>query len=62
MSASKNDERTVEDLWKSVLGSVEREVAPATFKTWFKDTHVDNYERGEVIIAVPNEFRSQLAK
>ncbi len=45
-----------EQLWQSVLGEIELNLSKASFTTWFKNTFIDSYEDGRVIICVPNTF------
>ncbi len=45
-----------EQLWQSVLGEIELSLSKASFTTWFKNTFIDSYENGQVIICVPNTF------
>ncbi len=45
-----------EQLWQAVLGEIELTLSKASFTTWFKNTFIDSYENGRVIIAVPNTF------
>jgi chromosomal replication initiator protein len=54
-----NDERTLSDLWDAVLQSIEQEVSPATYKTWFKETFINGYKNHEVVVGVPSEFVRQ---
>jgi chromosomal replication initiator protein len=43
-------------LWKHVLSAVESSVSSASFRTWFKGTHIVRVEDGTVIVGVPNLF------
>ncbi|MBI5037504.1 MAG: chromosomal replication initiator protein DnaA [Candidatus Kerfeldbacteria bacterium] len=43
-------------LWDAVLGELELSLSKANFTTWFKNTYVDTFADGSVIIAVPNAF------
>ena len=43
-------------LWEEVLLEIERQVSKANFKTWFKDTFINKYDDGVVIVGVPNTF------
>lgn len=45
-----------EQLWQAVLGEIELSLSKASFTTWFKNTFIDSYENGRVIICVPNTF------
>jgi len=47
---------TNEQLWQSTLGELELLISKANFTTWFKNTYIETYTDGEVIIAVPNAF------
>ncbi len=43
-------------LWEAVLGELELSLSKANFTTWFKNTFIDSYADGKVVIAVPNTF------
>ncbi len=43
-------------LWKHVLATVESSVSSASFRTWFKGTHIVRVEDGTVVVGVPNLF------
>jgi len=45
-----------EQLWQAVLGEIELSLSKASFTTWFKNTFIDSYENGRVVICVPNTF------
>ena len=45
-----------EQLWQAVLGEIEVSVSKANFTTWFKNTFISSYEKGSVVISVPNVF------
>lgn len=45
-----------EQLWQAVLGEIELGLSKASFTTWFKNTFIDSYENGRVVICVPNTF------
>jgi len=45
-----------EQLWQAVLGEIELTLSKASFTTWFKNTFIDSYEDGRIIICVPNTF------
>jgi chromosomal replication initiator protein len=45
-----------EQLWNATLGQLELSLSKANFTTWFKNTFVESYDNGKVIIAVPNTF------
>ena len=46
----------VDSLWEKACGSIELDISPANFKTWFKDTFIARIEDGVVTVAVPNQF------
>lgn len=43
-------------LWKHVLAQIESTVSSASFRTWFKGTHIVRVEDGAVVVGVPNLF------
>ncbi len=43
-------------LWEAVLGELELSLSKANFTTWFKNTFIDSYGDGKVVIGVPNAF------
>lgn len=43
-------------LWHTVLGEVELSISRASFRTWFQNTHLIEYNNERVIIGVPNIF------
>ena len=45
-----------QQLWEAVLGELELSLSKANFTTWFKNTFIDSYQDGKVIIGVPNAF------
>jgi len=45
-----------EQLWQAVLGEIELSLSKASFTTWFRNTFIDSYENGHVVICVPNVF------
>ncbi len=45
-----------EQLWQAVLGEIELSLSKASFTTWFRNTFIDSYVDGRVIICVPNTF------
>jgi chromosomal replication initiator protein len=46
----------IKELWGSVLVEIELSVSSATFNTWFKDTYIQKYDEGIVVLSVPNQF------
>lgn len=46
----------LEQLWQAVLGEIEVNVSKANFTTWFKNTFINSYDNGQIIICVPNIF------
>jgi chromosomal replication initiator protein len=45
-----------DQLWQAVLGEIELSLSKASFTTWFKNTFIDSYVDGRVVICVPNTF------
>jgi len=43
-------------IWDGILQEIEGQVSKANFKTWFKDTFINKYDDGVVVIGVPNTF------
>ncbi len=50
---------TSEELWQAVLASVQLNISPANFATWFKDTEITSFKDGGIIISVPNSFAKE---
>lgn len=46
-------------IWENVLGRVELEVSIATFRMWFRDTHIHKQEDGVVYLSVPSIFAKE---
>ncbi len=51
-----------EKLWESILAEVQLNISQANFNTWFKNTHLIEYEKGKLVIAVPNAFTREWLK
>ena len=45
-----------EDIWQKVLAQIQINISQANFATWFKNTRIISYEKGEVLVSVPNTF------
>lgn len=43
-------------LWGDALVEIELLISKANFTTWFKNTHICNYDDGIIHVSVPNEF------
>ncbi|MFZ2593852.1 MAG: chromosomal replication initiator protein DnaA [Minisyncoccia bacterium] len=43
-------------LWENVLGTVEKAITPANFKTWFKDTGIVRRDEGIIYVGTPNRM------
>ncbi len=48
-----------EELWRSVLGSIELSISKANFSTWFKNTKILSVESDHIVIGVPNGFAKE---
>ncbi|PID52691.1 MAG: chromosomal replication initiator protein DnaA [Candidatus Moraniibacteriota bacterium] len=48
-----------EELWRSVLGSIELSISKANFSTWFKNTKILSVENDHVVVGVPNGFAKE---
>ncbi|MBI2990061.1 MAG: chromosomal replication initiator protein DnaA [Candidatus Magasanikbacteria bacterium] len=44
------------EIWQAVLAEFELKLSKANFTTWFSSTGIAKFEKGEVIICVPNAF------
>jgi len=44
------------EVWQSVLADFELKLSKANFTTWFRNTGIAHYDKGEIIICVPNTF------
>ncbi|MEK7211380.1 MAG: chromosomal replication initiator protein DnaA [Patescibacteria group bacterium] len=44
------------ELWRAVLGELELSLTKANFTTWFKNTNINSFDGGKIIISVPNGF------
>ena len=43
-------------LWEEALTEIELTISKANFATWFRNTHISNYDDGIIHVSVPNEF------
>jgi chromosomal replication initiator protein len=48
-----------QELWEATLGEIELNLSKANFNTWFKNTRICSYERGVMVISVPNVFNKE---
>jgi len=46
-------------LWQAVLGELEITLSKASFTTWFKNTFIHSFEKGIVVIGVPDLFHKE---
>lgn len=44
------------EIWQAVLAEFELKLSKANFTTWFSSTGIAKFEKGEVVICVPNTF------
>ena len=47
---------TKEEAWQAVLAQIQLNISQASFATWFKNTEIVSYTKGEALISVPNTF------
>jgi len=47
---------TNEELWQAVLAQIQLNISQANFATWFKNTEINSFKEGKVIVSVPNSF------
>ena len=47
---------TKEEIWQTVLAQTQLNISQANFATWFKSTRIISYEKGKIIVSVPNTF------
>mgnify|MGYP002621869936 CR=1 FL=1 len=47
---------TNHEVWQAVLADFELKLSKANFTTWFRNTVVAKFEKGEVVVCVPNTF------
>ncbi|MEK7281264.1 MAG: chromosomal replication initiator protein DnaA, partial [Chloroflexota bacterium] len=47
------------ELWDSVLGVLQKEISPANYNTWLKDSQGFSYQGGVFVISVPNAFTAE---
>ena len=45
-----------EQIWQAVLGEIELSLSKANFTTWFKNTFISVFDKGKVVVCVPNTF------
>jgi chromosomal replication initiator protein len=50
---------TNNEIWQAVLGEVELDVSPASFTTWFRNTHILDFSDGQIVVSVPNGFAKE---
>ena len=44
------------EIWQAVLAEFELNLSKANFTTWFRSTGIAKYEKGVVVVCVPNTF------
>lgn len=49
----------LKQLWQGVLGELELQLPKASFNTWLKNTFIDSFKEGSLIISVPNIFAKE---
>lgn len=47
---------TNHEIWEAVLAEFELSISKANFKTWFKNTGIEDFSAGHVTVCVPNTF------
>jgi chromosomal replication initiator protein len=45
-----------QELWQAVLAQVQLDISSANFATWFKNTSLEDVEKGKAVVTVPNSF------
>ena len=45
-----------EEMWQAVLAQIQLNISQANFATWFKNTRIISYKKGEALVSVPNTF------
>ncbi len=48
-----------EELWQAVLAQIQLDTSQANFSTWFKDTKIEAYKDGQIIVSTPNSFAKE---
>lgn len=43
-------------LWENVLTNIELSISPASFKMWFRETHIARIEEGVLVVGVQNQL------
>ncbi len=49
-------ELDTKQLWENVLTNIELSISPASFKMWFRETHIARIEDGVLMVGVPNQL------
>ncbi len=44
------------EVWQAILADFELKLSKANFTTWFRNTGIAKFEKGEIVICVPNTF------
>ena len=52
----------IEDVWQEFMNRLEKELAPTTFRTWFKDIQLINYYNNKLTIQVPMEIHKSILR
>ena len=52
----------IEDVWQEFMNRLEKELAPTTFRTWFKDMQLINYYNNKLTIQVPMEIHKSILR
>jgi len=47
------------ELWQAVLAQIQLNISQANFATWFKDTNINSYKEGQIIVSTPNSFAKE---
>ena len=52
----------IEDVWNEFMAKLEKELAPTTFRTWFKDIKLINNYNNRLTIQVPMEIHKSILR
>ena len=52
----------IEDVWQEFMNRLEKELAPTTFRTWFKDIKLINNYNNKLTIQVPMEIHKSILR
>ena len=53
---------TIEEVWQEFMNKLEKELAPTTFRTWFKDIKLINNYNNKLTIQVPMEIHKSILR